>query len=85
MVDGAFWTVGDGRNGVQQPSDDLPASMAIAVPKGSGFPMVSDYRRAVNQLIPEQASMPMPQLEVLGMLLAGAAAFCTTDRIQGRW
>ena len=59
------------------------SSVAMAVPKGNGFRMVADYR-AVNQLV-EQAAMPMPRLEELGMLLGGAAAFCTLDMIQGYW
>ena len=59
------------------------ASVAMAVPKGDGFRMVADYR-AVNQLV-EQAAMPMPRLEELGMLLKGSGAFCTLDMIQGYW
>ena len=59
------------------------SSVAMAVPKGSGFRMVADYR-AINQQI-EQAAMPMPRLEELGYLLRGAGAFCTLDMIQEYW
>ena len=45
--------------------------------------MVADYR-AVNQVI-EQAAMPMPRLEELGMMLRGAGAFCSLDMTQGYW
>ena len=59
------------------------SSVAMAVPKGSGFRMVVDYR-AINQQI-EQAAMPMPRVEELGYLLRGAGAFRTLDMIQGYW
>lgn len=57
------------------------SGMAMVVPKGSGFRMVG-YCPAVNQLV-KQAPMPIPLLEVLAMLLGGAAAFCALDMIQG--
>lgn len=58
-------------------------SVAMAVPKGSGFQIVADYW-ALNQL-DVQTTMPMPQSEELGMRLGGAAAFCTLDMIQTYW
>lgn len=53
----------------------------MAVHNGGGFRLVADYR-AVDQLV-EQAAMPMPRLEELGILLGGATVFCTLDMIQG--
>ena len=50
-------------------------SFAMAIPKGPGknsYRLVSDYR-AVNATI-EQAAMPMPNLEKLARLFAGARA-----------
>lgn len=55
-------------------------SVAMVVPKGSGFQMVADHW-AVNQVI-KQTTTPMPRLEEIGVLLGGAAAFCTLDTIQ---
>lgn len=43
--------------------------------------MVADDRE-LNQLM-EQAAIPMPRLDELGLVLEGAAAFCTLDAIQG--
>ena len=57
------------------------SSVAMAVPKGSGFGMVADYR-ANNQQI-EQAAMSIPRLEELGYFLRGVGAFYTLDMIQG--
>ena len=67
---------------VYQNNQAVYGSVAMAVPKGEdSFRMVSDYR-AVNATI-EQASMPMPNLEHLARLAAGAHAFCTLHTQQG--
>lgn len=83
VADGALWTVGHGRNSVQQPQAAC-SSVAMAVPKSSGFLMIANYMVVMNQLF-EQAAMPLPRLEALGMLLGTAAAFCAMDIFQGYW
>lgn len=57
------------------------SSVDMVIPKGSGSWMMADCR-TMNQDI-EQGLIPMPRLEEIGMLLGGAAAFCTLEMIQG--
>lgn len=59
------------------------SSVAMAMPRGSGFRTVADHH-AVNQLI-KHAAIPMKHLEELGLVLEGVAAFCNLDIIQGHW
>lgn len=54
----------------------------MAVPKGTIFRMVTDYR-AVNHLVAHSA-LPMPRLEELEALIGGPAAFCTLIGGPGR-
>lgn len=54
----------------------------MTVPKGSGVRKVADIE-AVNQFI-QQAVIPIPRLEELGVL-GRAAAFCTLRMIRGYW
>lgn len=57
----------------------MGSSVAMAVPNGSGFSMGTDFRAANERT--EQAAMPMPRLEELGILIRRAAAFRTLDII----
>lgn len=52
----------------------------MAVPEGSGFRIVVDYR-AANQLI-EQAAMSISCSEELGLILEGVAAFWMLNMIR---
>lgn len=56
------------------------SSVAMAMPKSSGFRNMSNYR-AVNKLM-EQMVTPMPCLEELDLLFEGVAAFCALDIIK---
>ena len=57
---------------VRNPQATL-SSVAMAVPKGSSFRMVTDYW-VLNRLV-AQSAPSMLRLEELGALLGGAAAF----------
>lgn len=56
------------------------SSVVMAVPKGSGFHIVGDYR-GVNQLI-EQSVMLMSHREGLELMVEGTAACCMLDMVQ---